>query len=269
MADLADAEAALVLALSATLYPGGVPAGNVPPVSSAGLPVRIYRGWPNAAALDKDLAAGIANISVYSLPGMGRTTTRFSREWCLLTPAVVTITASVAGNVVTFGGAAGPGMVAGIRTGGQPYAYACQPTDGPAQVAAALAALVPGAVANGVTVTVPAALQLAVKVVGTATMFREMRRQVQGFKVTVWAPDQATRDAVARVSDAGTAGIDFLTLADGSAGRLQYTSTFPDDVPTKDKLWKRDLRYTVEYPTIQTQTAIGVLWPRTTITYTA
>ena len=55
---------ALVNVVSAALYPNGTSEASVP-----GPDCRIYRGWPNSAALDADLAAGKINVTVF--PGGG------------------------------------------------------------------------------------------------------------------------------------------------------------------------------------------------------
>ena len=65
MADQSDVEKALVNVVSAALYPSGTAAASVP-----GPDCRIYRGWPNSAALDADLAAGNINVTVF--PGERR-----------------------------------------------------------------------------------------------------------------------------------------------------------------------------------------------------
>ena len=76
MADQSDVEDALVTVVSAALYPTGTDDTSVP-----GPDCRIYRGWPNSAALDADLAAGKINVTVFPIGATGRTTTRYSEQW--------------------------------------------------------------------------------------------------------------------------------------------------------------------------------------------
>ena len=261
MADLSDVENALVAAIASAVYPTGT--GGA---STIGAPCRIYRGWPVARALDADLAAGTVNITVFSRPGITRNTTRHFTDWHDIANPTPTITVATAGQVVTFGGTAGTGNLCGIRSNGVGYAYAAAATDTPTAVATALAALVPGAVASGATVTVAAGLHLLGRVVSIGTAMRETRRQVQGFLVSCWCPNYALRDTAAGVVDSYLAPIEFLPLADGTGGRLKYQSTFINDAPTKDNLWRRDLVYSVEYPTTQTTTAPELLWGGGTVT---
>ena len=65
MADESDVETALVALSSAALYPNGANSPSVP-----GPDCRIYRGWPNSAALDADLTAGRINVTVFAVPVM-------------------------------------------------------------------------------------------------------------------------------------------------------------------------------------------------------
>ena len=191
---------------------------------------------------------------------MSRNTTRYPESWQQVVVPPPTITVSTTATSVTFGGLAGPGNLCGIKANGIGYAYAATATDGPTAVAAALQALVPGATGTGATVNVTPATGLLGRVVGTGTVLEETRRQVQGFLVTCWCPSPDSRDVVAGVVDSALAPIRFLTLADGTGGRLKYQSTFVTDTPSKDALWRRDLVYAVEYPTTLSTSAPVMLW---------
>ena len=138
--------------VAAALYPNGPDAAGVP-----GPDCRIYRGWPNAAALDADLRAGKANATVYPAAGAGRVSTRYVQEWVGL-PVAPSLTAQVAGVSVTFGGSVALGQVAGLAIDGVAYAYRMQASDNPALVAANLAVLVRlsrMAQVSGSTITLP------------------------------------------------------------------------------------------------------------------
>lgn len=76
MADQSDVEVTLVSLTSAALYPNGTAGASVP-----GADCRIYRGWPNPAALDSDLRAGIINVTVFPSHGAGQITTRYQQQW--------------------------------------------------------------------------------------------------------------------------------------------------------------------------------------------
>ncbi len=246
MADESDVEVALVAAAAGAVYPGG-PTGT----PTGGFACRIVRGEPNAEALNADLAAGVVNVSVMLLERMSRNTTRYAAAWqTAAAQAAPSLAVGMAGSVATFSGAGGAGAIVGVRALGQAMTYVTVATDTPASIAAALAQRIAGASANGAALTLPGVGGTPLAVVyGFAATINETRRQEQGFAVTVLAPTPDARSAVGSVIDQAFAGIDFLTLSDGSAGRLRYRGTQVDDVPSRANLWRRELLYTVEYGT--------------------
>jgi hypothetical protein len=143
--------------------------------------------------------------------------------------------------------------VAGLLVDGQSYAYRTQIGDSPALVAANLAAL---ARANAIvqlsvsTLTIPGSGSLIVRVVADASAQQEIRRQEQIFRVTCWCPTPTSRDTAAIAVDLALAQSRFVSLADGSMGRLVYAGTTVFDQSQDALLYRRDLLYLVEYPTI-------------------
>jgi hypothetical protein len=257
MADQADIETALVGLADGALYPDGQGTPSV-----VGVDCRIYRGWPNAAALDADLRAGKVNVTIYPAPGTGRVSTRYVQAWSGM-PASPGLTASVIGNAVSFGGLASTGQVAGIALDGATYAYRLQPGDNPALVAANLAVLVRAdrpAQVIGSTLTLPGAGTVLARVVADAPAQQEARRQTQLFRITCWCPDPAVRDATAGAIDHAMAQLQFITLADGTDGRLIYGGTAVFDQSQDALLYRRDLLYSVEYATILTATQASMLF---------
>ncbi|MEO8716069.1 MAG: hypothetical protein ABI369_13750 [Acetobacteraceae bacterium] len=247
MADQSDVEAAFVALGSAALYPNGTTAASVP-----GPGCRIYRGWPNAAGLDSDLRAGIVNVTVFTAVGAGRVTTRYQQEW-VAGSTVPTLTAIQSGQTVSFGGSADPGQLAGVLVDGRTYPYRTQPGDTPAAVAANLAALarVDQIVQlSAATLTIPSASRLLSRVVADAPAQKEVRRQTQTFRVTCWCPTPGTRDAAAVAIDQALAEVAFIDLPDGTQGHLTYAGTTVFDQSQDALLYRRDLLYSVEYPTI-------------------
>ena len=250
MADESDVETALVALSSAALYPNGTSSPSVP-----GPDCRIYRGWPNSAALDADLTAGRINVTVFPVPGHARTTTRYTQIRSG-SPTQPTLTVSVSGTSVTFGGSAGLGQVAGILVdgpGGQSYAYRTQAGDSPALVAANLATLARvNAIVqlSGSTLTIPGVGDLIARVVADASAQQEIRRQEQIFRVTCWCPTPTSRDAAAVAIDLALAQSIFITFADSSMGKMTYAGTTVFDQSQDALLYRRDLLYQIEYPTI-------------------
>jgi hypothetical protein len=217
--------------------------------------------------LDADLAAGVANVSVYSIPGHSRPASRYLDKWRIASRGIPTVTASSSGSTVTFGGVGGPGQIAGVMLGVAPYSVAA--TGAPSDVATALAAIIPGASASGPVLTLPSPW-FTVRLGAPITEENEVRRQIQGFQIVLWCASPAQRDALAKAVDGSLACFDqdFVPLRGGSAGLLKYTGTTSDDVVSKADLWKRILHYTVEYPTVATRQSAPILFPTSTITVT-
>jgi hypothetical protein len=307
MADTSDVQAALVLLLGSVLYPAGLAGAggydqaggydvgslaygdlaNLVTSSAAGLPVRIYRGWPVAEQLDIDLNNGIAHVTVFEQTGMTRLSGG-NLDPDISIPVVCTLAASATGNVVTFSGACAAGQLAGVEVGGASWYYPVQAMDTPLVVAEALAAVIGGspwllesgvgitdgvgnpillnggaeaAVGDGGTgvLTIDTTLPVTARTGQGGQSRRRPREQEQGYCITCWAPDPASRDEICSTLDAVLSDTRWLQLPD-QAARLLWHNTRTDDVPSKAWLWRRDLTYTVRYWTTRTTTAPPMLW---------
>lgn len=236
------------------------PFGTSAPSAINAAPTRIYRGWPSEAQLDADLSRGIVNISVFPKVGYTRNTTRMARQWIDGPITLPTMSTTIFGDTVTISGLPGVTQNVGIRTREGAWAVTASPTEDAPTVAAALRALIPGASGSGADVVMPTTDGLVALTGGTGGASMEVRRQTQGFQVTIWAPTPALRDVAASTVDLLMAQTDWLVLADGSQVWLTYDTSTVVDEPSKDNLWRRDLMYTVEYPTTLNQTAAQMLF---------
>ncbi len=257
MADLSDVEAALVAAVTGVIYPLGVTGASV-----TGKPVRIYRGWPLLGPLGNDLASGVANVSVFPMPTATHNTTRWAPV-AHNTAGVTTLTVSVSGSSAIFGGIGGVGQVAGLLVANAPFMYRGRAGDTPALVAAMLAEAVRSQRAcllSGTTVSVPGVGSIVARVVADGALLTEWARQKQRFRISAWCPDPPTRDRVCGLLGNALATLAFLTLADGTGGRVRYCSTacFDDDQDARQ--YRRDLVYDVEYGTTFAQSAPSMLF---------
>lgn len=253
----ADAENALVNLASAALYPAGTAAPG-----AINATTRIYRGWPNAAALDADLAAGRVNITVFPVPGATANTTRYLPQW-FAAPVTPSLTVTVSGNTATFAGTATPGQLAGLLVDGKSYVHRTVAGDTPPLVAAILAAAITptlAATASGAAVTIPNASSLVARTAADATADLELRRQRQTFRITAWCPTPSMRDAACEAIDVAFAATPFLLLPDGSSARLRFAATTTFDQRQDAALYRRDLLYTVEYTTSQPATQPSMLF---------
>ncbi|MBW4024949.1 MAG: hypothetical protein HIU92_17770 [Proteobacteria bacterium] len=253
MADQSDVENAIVAAIAATLYPNGPTEASA--VADGAATIRVYRGWPVAAALHADLTNGVVNVTVFAA-GEPRDTTRYPSNWRVTTAAAPTLSVIVHRNVVTFGGTTAAGQMAGLSVNGGTYVYLVQPGDTTALVAAALAAQVIAAgllvQVAGATLAVPGARQLFARVEQAQSAYRETRRQRQSFRVSCWCPEPILRDQVASVIDAALANTSFLTLSDGTAARITLAGGATIDQAENAALYRRDLIYATDYATILT-----------------
>lgn len=256
MADLSDVESALVSNITATVYPTGSSNPSI-----LGVQVAIARGWPLAADIDRDLGAGKCIVSVYSQPNVERNTTRYPKDDQVLTAPVHTLTAAVNGNKITIGGTVTvPQNVIVLIGTALVFPYQVQSTDTLDVIATGLATLIavsfPGTSASGPDITIagsPGAIQA--RVASAAMIWTEQRRQERGIQIVCWCPTPALRDTLAAAIDLALAQIDFLTLTDSSAARIRYERTIETDSGEKVQIFRRDLFYTVEYPTTVISTA--------------
>ena len=248
MADQADVEKILVKLIDGAIYPDGTATASI-----IGADCRIYRGWPNSAALNVDLANGWDNITVFPHGEEGRNTTRFFEQWLSGIAAPPALTVTVTGSMVAFGGTADPGQFVGLLVDGKTYIYQTRSGDTTAAVAANLAALAQAdwvVQAAGSWLTIPSGGLVSARVVTGAQATREVRRQEQVFRIVCWCPTPEMRDAVSAAIDQSLASTTFIGLPDGTQGRIRYIGTVVFDQAEDALLYRRDLNYTVEYATI-------------------
>ncbi len=256
MPDRSDVEQALAGLVADVLYPNGFMSDSV-----IGAVCKIYRGWPVANALETDLEQGLVHVSVVPVAGAVRDRTRYSTEWQGVSPPA-TVTATVSGDFVTFTGFGGSGQVAGIRVDGRAYGYRMRDGDSAALVAAALAMQIRAdrpAIANGSSVYLLNGRNIIARVVTDAHGGQEFRRQEGQFRVSFWCPDPAVRDAIVGLVDTALATQAFIDVG-GWACRLQLSGESSTDDGAVAGLWRRDLLYSVEFPTVTTETLPTMLF---------
>jgi hypothetical protein len=100
---------------------------------------------------------------------------------------------------------------------------------------------------------------IVARVGAVGNVIREIKRQKRGFQITFWCPTPALRDAIAPVCDVALSALSYLSLPDGTAGRIIYERSHSSDRTEKQGLYRRDLIYSVEYGTTQTQSAAQIV----------
>ncbi|AVA33363.1 hypothetical protein [Cupriavidus metallidurans] len=249
MADLSDVSSALVSLIAGIAYPNGTGQPSI-----VGNPVLVYGGWPNPVQLIADLKANKIHVSVF--PTIERIVDTAASDWTVPTAPVNTITLTLSGQAVTVGGTISTPQNAALVVDSKAYVYAVQGTDTLASIATALAALVAvdqTATAAGAVVTIPNAKKISPRVGGQGTAQRETRRQERTFQISIWANCFDQRDPIAGKIDAALSNSFHLTLPDQVAA-LRYKSSRQDDDQQKERIYRRDLMYAVEYSTIATET---------------
>lgn len=260
MIDISQVVSALIEQLGTAIYPEGV---GSPPVNKSS--TRLYAGWPNAKALDEDLALGIVNVSAFPRAGLGQITSRYNKEWSHDEIPTPTLRAKVIGRVVTFTGVGSDGLLAGIIEGEQSWALKVMEGWAPAKVASAFHRIVrPGVVLDGDSLIFSGTSRLEARTAAAVPEEREVRRQRRGIQLTVWAPTPEARDLTFQILDLWVATHPFFDV-ENRAVRLEYSGDTFDEDARQANLHRRDMLLTVEYPTIEKRDSPPVVIPQVNI----
>jgi hypothetical protein len=267
MADISDVEVALAAAITAAFYPTGTDA-----TSTIGVPIRIHRGKVNNSDLRYDRTNGFIDIGIYALLGGGRNTTRWGVQVTEL-PGLPTLTVGTSSNSATFFGTASAGDLAGVLIEQQAYIYQAAAGDAAALVCAALADSIRSNMIcwlTGATLTVPSVSSIVARCAHGVDAIEEWGRQEHRFCVSILAQTPALRDIAGSAVVPALAQIGFLTLADGTGGRLRYHGLVDRDGEQAASVYSRDIDYDVEFATTSTSNGPSMLfgnlaWNGTTI----
>lgn len=249
MADIDDITARLAAIIADVLYPNGTSQPSI-----CGIGVAVSPGWPLPAQLDADIKANRARVTVYAR-GDGRNTTRYPVVWQETQAAAQTLTLSHTDTTVTLGGTVSTPQV--VVVNGQ--AYAVQPTDTLDSIAAGVAALIPGASSAGPVVSCPTGIKQAA-LAATGTVSKETRRQTETLQVTVWAESPQARGLVAKAVDTALSELSRFDV-DGASVRLFWRSAINIDRSENALIYRRDILYSIEYPTVVSQVATQIATP--------
>ena len=250
MADQSDIETSLVAAIGQALYPQGPTAPGV-----MGNVYRIFRGTPAATVLTTDLAAGIINVTVVPDPTLHADVTRYLDDPQIFNAPAPTLGVAVAGTTATVTGTPATGQVAGLLIDNFAVVHRLQQGDTVELIAATLGTYARTrtfVVVQGARISIPNAHSLIGRVVRDRSIQREIRRQQQGFRVTLWCPSPSARDAVGAAVDQTLTNSNWLPLADGTLAYLRAHGSNVFDQSQNANLYRRDLVYAIEYATTVT-----------------
>nr|WP_294546320.1 hypothetical protein [uncultured Rhodopila sp.] len=257
MADISDVEHAIAESVTTSLYPAGSSQSSV-----VGVLCRVYRGWPNAATLNSDLSAGVVNVTITSDNDAGRITTRYLPKW-QYTPVQPGTTATATGTTITIGGTPTVGDAVGALIDRAAYVYRIQSGDAAGLIAGNLAGLIQAdrvVSVRGTTITIPGAGSVIARAVADCPSSYESRRQEKDVRVACWCPSPTVRDTVAAAVDAAMNQVSFLVLADSTYARITYKNTASYDQAQNALLYRRDLVYVAEYPTVTVLTQPSMIF---------
>jgi hypothetical protein len=248
MADLADVEAAIVDRVVDTLYPLGVSEG-----SAVGATCRVYRGWPSPAGLNTDLAAGIANISIYPATTPDEMLVSYlDVNYPTILPDNLAF--SVDGRSLTLSGVVANSHSVGLLVDGIPYLCDINQRDTVQIVMANIAAAIRidrAVTLDGASITIPGLKTLSARLITKATVSRGLRRQAKEIQVSCWCPSPVLRDSISQAVDIGMTAATFLDLSDGTKARVRYVSTQVYDQSQNALLYRRDICFRCEYTIIE------------------
>lgn len=281
MADISDVSTVLLGVAGAALYPVPPTAADGIANSIAGIPARLYEGWPLPSQLDADLKGIDKDGIAYKVDGAGQpvplmhvsvypeatiaasaSVAQVSEPAFVIEPAVHGVTATVSGDgqTVTLSGTPTATEYVSLNVDGR-FIYSRLGTTTDVIIAALLADIVadfPAATASGHSLTIPNAIDITVRIGAAGLMGRILHRQRQRVKVSVWAPDHAVRTKAAEAIDVAMKQNMRLALPDTSQAILTYESTFLTDHWETVGVYRRDLIYSVEFATIEKFTAYEV-----------
>lgn len=255
MADVEDIMAVLASVVTGALYPEGTGSGPV-----TGFETHVFPGWPVPSALDTAIAALKVQVSVY-VDAQEAATTRYLPEWRELSREVSSLVVVVSGSTITLSGIPSPGSI-GIRVGRTlDFMYPVQLNDTLSSAAAGLAALISATVpatSAGPVITVSTTLPMVALASVPGRMAREVARQARDFMISVWAPTPDARRLTGKAIQEKLSGMLSLALGDGSVGRMTYKRTRVSDEMETAAIYRRDVVFTIEYPTLEIRDAYEV-----------
>jgi hypothetical protein len=240
-------------------------------INAAGVttPGKTVRGWPVTTQLADILAKKGYLVTVY--PQEGSTDeSRYREERIAESLPTVSLVATVANDVVTFSGAVAAELNVHVFVGKplREVLYQTVQGDTLASIATALATAINAlalsgvhATPNGATLQVTGSPALRCNVGGSGTITLEVGRDARDIQVSVWAPNEATRDAVgtAIIAAIGTVRNHDLTLPDGTMAPIHKVGDrLRDKAQSPYSCYEWHIIFHVEYPRCEVQPATQI-----------
>jgi hypothetical protein len=267
MADISDVTALLTQTTAGAVYPSGTSSPSV-----AGVDVRVFEGWPVATQLDADIAAGKAQVSIFTQIGYSDPGQLLDR-WDIATVPVHGMAATLSADQITIALSGTPGVgeyVTAVVQNRKGYSFANPGGGTSATMAAGLAALIavdwPSTVASGSNVLVAGTLIRSALIGAVGAIMRRLHRQKSIVRISVWAPTPASRTALTLAIDTAVKQNLRVFMPDGTQALVVYDGTMVFDNRETVSVFRRDLLYMVQYDSTVTYPAYEVTSPGVTVT---
>lgn len=255
MADISDVMQTIAENLVTPIYPDGLLEPSV-----CGVQVTIETGWPIRSQLDKDLSDGKAHVSVFPT-NKERVMTKFERNFQSLTFTAPTITLTVSGQTVTVDGTIQVPQTVMLIVNGIGYAYAIQESDTVDSIATNTAALISGASAVGNIITISSAFRLVARLSTPYTASQEIARVDRVFMISCWCPTPQIRAILGPAIDVYMKQNFKIILLDNYYAQVFYDSTGYIDSLEKQRIYREDLNYKIQYATTVTEEFYSIADP--------
>ncbi len=236
---------------------------------------RIEVGWPNPNYLAARIKAGNPLVTIFATARSSNSTRSLGHQYLGKSYPASTLTATVEPGQITFAGSPAAGVNVHIFPGygAEDVFYETVAGDTLQTIATGVEAAINASTTmtatvdtDGVTVLVENAPELAVNLGLAGTLLTENGRSNRDIQISVWAPDDATREAIADVifNAIGTEETCFLALSDQTALFVDFRYDVVSDQMEDDyTVYVSHLLYTVDYavvtetPLTQITTAVG------------
>ena len=235
----------------------------------------VYPGHPQPEDLQKDLERQLVHVSVFCDAHGERRVPTMRKEWATLTEPDVDLTATLSGPLlqggdvgvaasgsITFGGAVNAGAMVMFTIGSVTVPYAPVAAATMTAVAAGAAVAINAHAEAGALVT---ATSVGIALGGQGTVRAALRRQVAQVDIDIWAYDNDSRALFANSIDDGLAEVSVLLDASQTGIRIMYKNSVTSDIEIRHGVYRRVLRYTVEYVRTKTAATYSVLQHQTTV----
>jgi len=256
MADLSDVLNTIAQNLVTPIYPNGI---DMP--SIAGVQVTIGEGWPIRSQLDKDLQAGNAHVSVYPTD-FERVMTKFQRDYQPNTVTAATLVLTVSGTTsITITGTVTIPQTVVVVLNNVGYAYVVLSGDTLDTIATNTAALLPSATATGNVITLTNCYRLVARISVPYTASQEIARMDRILMISVWAPNPVIRATLGAAINIYMMENYRVPMVDNFFAQVFYHSDPWTDQLEKSLIYRRDLKYIIQYATTVTNTFISIADP--------